>query len=166
MKRMKIKIVCGVYCLVGKRERLPLYVGCSKNVYHRVAQHIENCRDFYSKKKTTQDSLYSMLSRYTIDPYLLCECDEDELHCAETYFIDELQPLLNKGSPVRRYIGKTGRIYWSMSDACRGEYGKNSVAKYQSLLDDGIIKELPWNPCREINYSALNLSHKRPSRND
>lgn len=87
-----IPMKCGVYeivCLLTDDS----YVGCSKNIRGRMYKHRK------ASGRGKQQNLYKLIKEYgwqAFDVRILELCDKEELFERETYWINELQPNLNK----------------------------------------------------------------------
>jgi GIY-YIG catalytic domain len=71
--------ISGVYFLMAGDD--VLYVGQSKNVYSRIAQHMAN-------------------AQFEFDHFVITECHADHLLSLEAKFINELNPRWNKEIPA------------------------------------------------------------------
>jgi predicted GIY-YIG superfamily endonuclease len=87
-----IPMVCGVYkidCVLTDDS----YVGCSKNIRGRMYKHRK------ASGRGKQQNLYKLIKLYGWEAFnvtVLEECDKEVLFERETYWINKLQPNLNK----------------------------------------------------------------------
>lgn len=71
--------VCGVYCL--EIDGTVIYVGRSKNVFYRLAQHMKT-------------------ASFEFDSFYIIECEPDRLAALEAEVIQRLQPTENRMIPA------------------------------------------------------------------
>ena len=90
--------VSGVYAITI--DNYIVYVGQSKNLYRRCAQHIYNIENaMCNKEKKYLLLLSAKLGGHKVDCELIAEWDESELNECEDWFIEHANPCLNILTP-------------------------------------------------------------------
>ena len=89
---------CGIYAITI--DGWIAYIGQSKDLYRRCAEHIYNVENaMLSKEKKYLLLLSAKLGGHTIDCHLIEKCDEDDLLKRERLYINEYKPILNTVVP-------------------------------------------------------------------
>lgn len=92
---IKQELTCGVYLILHKPTNQS-YVGSSKNIHHRFAQHM-----------MSKESKWGITDcETTFELFLLEKCAQKELKVRESFWLEKLKPELNKhlfsGPPIHK----------------------------------------------------------------
>ena len=95
--------MCGIYVITLEDDKV-MYVGKSKHVEERMAEHIEGI----DKAETKMYWLLNKMEPMGIKFWVIEECEEERLNELEAFWINTLKPVLNTQIPTsgRRYIDK------------------------------------------------------------